>query len=329
MEHQLDRFVPSRNASSSSTLPTLAVDTSRSADSSTLDASAAAELSALSESMGIPSSNRRILSFKAAPPKASHAVHHLDAQRNYLLASTAGASRGTTTTGAGAAGTKKRNPPYVPDKVLDAPGFQDDYYLNLIDWSSENRVAIALGDIAYVWDADSGSVTGMGEGTYVHSSSSARSSLWHIARLNGCPGLCKMLWGPRCLGYRLPRQPGVRKLTVRDDNNTITSVSWSADGAYLALGRDSGDVEIWDVEEGKRMRTMGGHNARIPSMSWNGHILSSGCKDGSIWHHDVRVSKHKVMELQGHTAEVCGLTWRSDGQFLASGGNDNVVNCWE
>jgi cell division cycle protein 20 (cofactor of APC complex) len=77
------------------------------------------------------------------------------------------------------------------------------------------------------------------------------------------------------------------------------------------------------------MRTMGGHNARIPSMSWNGHVLSSGCKDGSIWHHDVRVSKHKIMELQGHTAEVCGLTWRGDGQMLASGGNDNVVNCWE
>ena len=55
----------------------------------------------------------------------------------------------------------------MPDKVLDAPGFLDDYYLNLIDWSSENRVAIALGDIAYVWNAQDGSVTGMGEGTYV------------------------------------------------------------------------------------------------------------------------------------------------------------------
>ena len=95
------------------------------------------------------------------------------------------------------------------------------------------------------------------------------------------------------------------------------------------MGRDSGDVEIWDVEEGKRMRVMSGHNARVPSLSWNGHVLSSGCKDGSIWHHDVRVAKHKVMELQGHTAEVCGLTWRADGQFLASGCNDNVVNCWE
>lgn len=84
----------------------------------------------------------------------------------------------------------------------------------------------------------------------------------------------------------------------------MTSVVWSQDGAYLAIGLDDGNVEIWDAEEGKRMRIMGGHGARVPSLSWHGHVLSSGCRDGSIHQHDVRVSKHKVMELQGHTAEV-------------------------
>lgn len=67
----------------------------------------------------------------------------------------------------------------------------------------------------------------------------------------------------------------------------------------------------------------------MASLSWNGGVLTSGCRDGSIHHHDVRVARHKVMELNGHTAEVCGLSWRSDGQLLASGGNDNVVNCWD
>jgi cell division cycle protein 20 (cofactor of APC complex) len=84
----------------------------------------------------------------------------------------------------------------------------------------------------------------------------------------------------------------------------VCSVSWSDDGAYLAVGQDSGDIEIWDVEESKRLRVMGGHGARVASLSWHGHVLSSGCRDGSIYHHDVRVAKHKVMELQGHTGEV-------------------------
>jgi cell division cycle protein 20 (cofactor of APC complex) len=81
-------------------------------------------------------------------------------------------------------------------------------------------------------------------------------------------------------------------------------MSWSNDGSYLAIGNDAGDVEVWDVDEGKRMRVMSGHNARVPSLSWHGHVLSSGCRDGSIHHHDVRVARHKVMELMGHTAEV-------------------------
>lgn len=234
--------------------------------------------SALSASMGLPQPNRRILSFRAAPPPASHATSHLDAQRNYLLHSSASTNRGTTTTGPGAA-TKKRSPPYLPERVLDAPGFVDDYYLSLVDWSSSNRVAIGLGSVPYVWDAETGNVMALGEET--------------------------------------------------EESSTVCSVSWSSDGAYLAVGNENGEVEIWDVEESKRMRVMAGHNARVPTLSWFGHILSSGCRDGSIFHHDVRVAQHKVMELRGHAAEVCGLKWRPDGQLLASGGNDNVVNCWD
>lgn len=135
----------------------------------------------------------------------------------------------------------------------------------------------------------------------------------------------------------------------------MTSLTWAGDGAYLAVGNDRGEVEVWDAETGTKLRTMAGHavrshdslsspapvslvaqadtavlsQARVPVLSWHGHLLSSGCTDGSIHHHDVRVARHKVGELLGHTAEVCGLTWRSDGQILASGGNDNVVNCWE
>lgn len=33
----------------------------------------------------------------------------------------------------------------TPFKVLDAPALKDDFYLNLIDWSSENILAVGLG----------------------------------------------------------------------------------------------------------------------------------------------------------------------------------------
>jgi hypothetical protein len=77
------------------------------------------------------------------------------------------------------------------------------------------------------------------------------------------------------------------------------------------------------------MLRMTGHGAQVACLSWFAHLLSSGSGDGSIWHHDVRVARHKVMELNGHSGEVCGLKWREDGELLASGGNDNVVNIWD
>ena len=40
------------------------------------------------------------------------------------------------------------------------------------------------------------------------------------------------------------------------------------------------------------------------------------------------MADHHVATLAGHTQEVCGLKWSLDGRYLASGGNDNLVNIW-
>lgn len=58
------------------------------------------------------------------------------------------------------------------------------------------------------------------------------------------------------------------------------------------------------------------------------HFPCSGSRSGSIHHHDVRVAEHRVGALDGHSQEVCGLKWSPDGKYLASGGNDNLLNIW-
>ncbi|KAF9297031.1 ubiquitin-protein transferase activating protein [Linnemannia elongata] len=118
-------------------------------------------------------------------------------------------------------------------------------------------------------------------------------------------------------------------VTLKGNLDSVTSVSWAYDGASLAVGTFEGDVQVWDVETKTKLRTMSGHAARVGVLAWDKQIVSSGCRDGSIWNHDVRVHNHKVAELSNHTNEVCGLTWRSDGLQLASGANDNIVNIWD
>ena len=43
---------------------------------------------------------------------------------------------------------------------MDCPDLMDDYYVNLLDWSSSNVIAVALGTTVYFWDASSGSISG-------------------------------------------------------------------------------------------------------------------------------------------------------------------------
>jgi cell division cycle 20-like protein 1 (cofactor of APC complex) len=47
----------------------------------------------------------------------------------------------------------------VPYKVLDAPDLADDFYLNLVDWGSQNVLAVGLGGCVYLWDGGTGNVS--------------------------------------------------------------------------------------------------------------------------------------------------------------------------
>ncbi|KAG6828675.1 hypothetical protein H0H92_007090 [Tricholoma furcatifolium] len=223
---------------------------------------------------GVPL-NRRILAYHEAPPAASSSDSALAQHREY--ARPLYAQRGAAIPSSIGA-TKARKIPTQPERVLDAPNFVDDYYLNLLAWSTANVIAVALEATTYTWNADTGVVSQLADAT---------------------------------------------------EGTYVSSVDFSNDGGYLGIGLGTGDVELWDVEAGQKLRTMSGHQSQVATLSWHQHILTSGCGDGSIWHHDVRVPRHKVMELLGHSGEVCGLKWRSDGELLASGGNDNVVNIWD
>lgn len=210
--------------------------------------------------------NTRILQFKPAPPESSKPID-LRQQYNRPLKSASASSA-----------QFRRRIATAPERVLDAPGLIDDYYLNLLDWSTGNQVAIGLERNVYVWSADEGSVS------------------------------CLMETSP---------------------DTYVSSVKWSGDGAYVGVGLGTGEVQIWDVAEGMKVRSMFGHDTRVGVMGWNKHLLSTGARSGLVFNHDVRIAEHKVAELVSHTSEVCGLEWRSDGAQLATGGNDNLVSIWD
>ena len=74
----------------------------------------------------------------------------------------------------------------------------------------------------------------------------------------------------------------------------VCSVKWVSEGAYLAVGSSTGEVQLWDATAMKRSRTMRGLESRVASLSWNQWVLSGGSRAGQIQHSDVRVAEHQV-----------------------------------
>lgn len=56
---------------------------------------------------------------------------------------------------------KTRQIAKTPFKVLDAPALKDDYYLNLLDWSCQNVLAVGLAHHIYLWSGNTGKVVKM------------------------------------------------------------------------------------------------------------------------------------------------------------------------
>jgi len=210
--------------------------------------------------------NCRVLAFQKkapAPPEGYTNPLKVVYSQSKTPASTKGASRYI---------------PQAPDRILDAPEIVDDYYLNLIDWSANNTLAVALGSSVYLWNASTGNIE-------------------QLMELEGSDYVCSLNW-------------------IQEGGN------------MLAVGTFNGPVQLWDAAEAKRVRVMTAHTTRVGSLAWNSYILSSGSRSGQIIHHDVRQREHAVATLSGHSQEVCGLKWSPDGKYLASGGNDNMLNIW-
>ncbi|TFK21948.1 WD40 repeat-like protein [Coprinopsis marcescibilis] len=173
----------------------------------------------------------------------------------------------------------------TPYRVLDAPELADDFYLNLVDWSSTNVLGVGLGSCVYLWQAQNANVN----------------------------KLCDL----------------------SDQHDSISSLSWVQKGSTLAVGTLSGQLKIYDANTLTVTRTyQQAHTQRIGALAWNSHILSSGSRDRTVHHRDVREPGERPFKrCTGHRQEVCGLKWSGDGSAssanLASGGNDNKVCIWD
>ncbi|CAG5897041.1 unnamed protein product [Menidia menidia] len=193
----------------------------------------------------------------------------------------------------------------IPFKVLDAPELQDDFYLNLVDWSAGNLLSVGLGACVYLWSACTSQVTRLCDLSV--DGDSVTSVCWNERGSLVAVGTHK--------GYvQIWDAAGGRKLTSLEGH--------SARGS-------SGQSFPADVQLPANQKRENSSVPRAPgALAWNGEQLSSGSRDRVILQRDIRTPPSAERRLQGHRQEVCGLKWSPDHQHLASGGNDNKLLVW-
>ncbi|KAI5054130.1 hypothetical protein GOP47_0030023 [Adiantum capillus-veneris] len=216
-----------------------------------------------------------------------------------------------------------RHIPQSPERILDAPELVDDYYLNLLDWSSKNVLAVALGTAVYLWDAESGAISQLmqtsDDDDYVTSIAWAADGK-HIAI--GINSTEVQIWDA-CKGSQVRRMAGH---TAR-----VGSLAWN--GPTLSSGGRDSRIINHDVRARDHIiSVLKGHNQEVCGLSWSlsGQQLASGGNDNLLHIWDV-ASTDYLYRLCDHQAAVKALAWCPfQANVLASGGGtaDRCIKLW-
>ena len=109
----------------------------------------------------------------------------------------------------------------------------------------------------------------------------------------------------------------------------ITCVAYSPDGLSLAISDTNGEIQIWDVSNGKQLFSCKEHNSWVWNIAFSpkAPVLASCGQDHTIklWDTTTGIC---FKTLQGHKSIVTAIDFSPDGQFLISGSHDYTVKVW-
>lgn len=196
--------------------------------------------------------------------------------------------------------------------VLDAPQLRDDFYCSVLAYCHTSRtLAVGLSNRVYLWS--------------------------------------------ETFGVQYPR------MEETDRRNTyVTSLSFSStEGGHsiLAMGRNDGQISLWSLfDDDARFQSRQPSAiacvafkpviTRKPSERFSSTVeveeLLVGDEAGNIHYYSVEWLSNRDVDIHGwqggltliakisvHTQQICGLAWSPDGEYFATGANDNACCLFE
>jgi cell division cycle 20-like protein 1 (cofactor of APC complex) len=222
---------------------------------------------------------------------------------------------------------KNRKIPSNPFRVLEAPGLCDDFYLNLVDWSPKNVLAVALEHLVFIWNARTSQVKelcNVGLHNQVTSLGWSKDGDFLTVGTRGGE-----IWV-------MDAAAGKRVRTLYGHDARVSSLAWNNSmPSVMASGSKDKTILVRDVRESQSsyMRLVD-HRQEVCGLRWSLHDenqLASGGNDNKmfIWS---PTSTTPLQQFSEHQAAVKAINWSPLHRgLLATGGGtaDQCIRFWD
>ncbi|CAM6105772.1 unnamed protein product [Calypogeia fissa] len=253
-----------------------------------------------------------------------------------------------------------------PYKVLDAPALQDDFYLNLVDWSSHNVLAVGLGTCVYLWSACTSKVTKLCDfgpqndivcsvgwtqrGTYLAVGTNlGEVQIWDATRCKKVRTMGghrtrvgTLAWSSNILssGSR-DRNILQRDVRVQEDfvsklvghKSEVCGLKWSYDDRELASGGNDNQLFVWNQQSTQPFLKFSEHTAAVKAIAWSPHqhgLLASGGGTADRCIRFWNTATSTALNCYDTGSQVCNLVWSKNVNELVSthGYSQNQIIVW-
>ncbi|KAL6980554.1 B-type cell cycle switch protein ccs52B [Sarracenia purpurea var. burkii] len=255
----------------------------------------------------------------------------------------------------------------TPHKVLDAPSLQDDFYLNLVDWSSQNVLAVGLGTCVYLWTATTSKVTKLcdlgptdsvcsvhwtREGSYISIGTSlGQVQVWdgtqckRVRTMGGHQTRTGVLaWSSRILSSG-SRDRNILQHDLRVPNDFVSKLlghksevcglKWSHDDRELASGGNDNQLLVWNQHSQQQpVLKLTEHTAAVKAIAWSPHqsgLLASGGGTADRCIRFWNTTNGNQLNSVDTGSQVCNLAWSKNVNELVSthGYSQNQIMVWK
>ena len=177
-----------------------------------------------------------------------------------------------------------------PYKELPAPNLIDDFYLNLLDWSQKNQIAVGCSSSVVLWNNNKTQ-----SDTLFTYDNNDENNLQN----NENKYVSSLIWSED--GERLAVGNSYGLVEIYDVNKKELISTFKGHSSRVG-------VVSWNrnlISSGSKDYSIITRDTRLKDTEDN-----------------------IIKKFMGHQQEVCGLKWSFDGSQLASGGNDNNLMVW-